>query len=72
MTSLFFFYILKPTDLHFVSFADHLKGEITQRHIRRAALGKTETLRSNYLPGLNLFVEQVVFFQRFIPYFYIP
>uniref|UniRef100_A0A8C0B2I0 Kinesin family member 6 n=1 Tax=Buteo japonicus TaxID=224669 RepID=A0A8C0B2I0_9AVES len=39
MTSLIFD-IFNSNYLHFVPFTDHLKGEITQRHIQRAALGK--------------------------------
>lgn len=39
------FDILNPNCLHFVSFTDHLKGEITQRHIQRAVLGKIKTFQ---------------------------
>ncbi|XP_031408264.1 kinesin-like protein KIF6 [Meleagris gallopavo] len=41
MTSLFFLYF-KTNYLHFVSFADHLKGEVTQRHIQRAVLAVSD------------------------------
>uniref|UniRef100_A0A8C0F4E3 Kinesin-like protein n=1 Tax=Bubo bubo TaxID=30461 RepID=A0A8C0F4E3_BUBBB len=46
------FDILNSDYSHFVSFTDHLKGKITQRHIQRAALGKSKTFS---LPGLNLY-----------------
>uniref|UniRef100_A0A8B9FYY4 Kinesin-like protein n=1 Tax=Amazona collaria TaxID=241587 RepID=A0A8B9FYY4_9PSIT len=45
--------ILNSNCLHFVSFVDNLKGKITQRHIQKAALGKTRA--TNFLPGLNLY-----------------
>lgn len=44
MTS-FIFEILNSNYSHFVYFTDHLKGEITQRHIQRAALGKSKAFQ---------------------------
>uniref|UniRef100_A0A8C4Y3A7 Kinesin-like protein KIF6/9 C-terminal domain-containing protein n=1 Tax=Gopherus evgoodei TaxID=1825980 RepID=A0A8C4Y3A7_9SAUR len=51
--------------LHFVSFTDHLKGEITQRHMQRAALGKSRIFLYDYktmfnrLKGLKIEIEHL-------------
>uniref|UniRef100_A0A663ETL1 Kinesin-like protein n=1 Tax=Aquila chrysaetos chrysaetos TaxID=223781 RepID=A0A663ETL1_AQUCH len=47
MTSLIFD-ILNSNYSHFVPFTDHLKGEITQRHVQRAALGRIKLCSDMY------------------------
>uniref|UniRef100_A0A8D0FCT0 Kinesin-like protein KIF6/9 C-terminal domain-containing protein n=1 Tax=Strix occidentalis caurina TaxID=311401 RepID=A0A8D0FCT0_STROC len=56
------FDILNSDYSHFVSFTDHLKGKITQRHIQRAALGKRLNLYKtmfNRLKELKLEIEHL-------------